>query len=114
MSNGSARARYMRTPRAPISAPTLARSLPPVVYFLRMEDGIIKIGWTGQLGTRISQLGRTWTDILAILPGSLADEKAMHAEFAEHLAHHKEYFHPAPRLLAKVNLIRQGAGVEPI
>ena len=95
----------------PPSLPKLAADLPPVVYFVRTSDDLIKIGYTASLRDRRRSLGVKWDDVLAIVPGTLADEQAAHALFAEYLARGREYFHPAPALVEHINIIRGRLGV---
>jgi len=92
----------------------MADELPPVVYFMRDRDGLVKIGHTTNLAVRRRAFGSGWGHILAIIPGSREDERAMHARFAKHLAHDREYFHPAPELIAYINTLREALGVPPL
>lgn len=92
----------------------LARDLPPVVYFMRTEDSLIKIGFTRDLAQRKRHFGSGWDHILAVTPGTRDDEKTLLARFAEHLARGQEYFHPAPALVDHINTIRETLGVSPI
>jgi hypothetical protein len=84
------------------------RSLPPVVYFVRMPDGIIKIGYSASMETRMTKLGG---DLLALLPGTRDDERAHHERFAHCLDHGLEWFRPEPDLLAYVDTVREGLGL---
>lgn len=102
-----------RSPRR--ETPTgICHDLPPVVYFIRTDDGLIKIGHTTNLATRKRAFGSGWERILAVIPGSRDDEAAEHERFAKHLARGHEYFHPAPEVLNRINEIRQTLGVSPI
>lgn len=96
------------TPSTPIEA---SKDLGACVYFVRTRDGLIKIGYTTQIHNRRHGLGIEWGDILAVMPGTLAHEKACHAMYAEHLARGREYFHPHPDLLAHINQIREHLNV---
>lgn len=101
----------------PVEQPSLTKlcqDLPPVVYFMRTRDDLIKIGHTRDLAARKYHFGSGWTHILAILPGSRDDERAMHHRFADHLARGKEYFHPAPDVISYINGLRAKLGVSPI
>jgi hypothetical protein len=88
--------------------------LPPVVYFIRTEDDLIKIGHTVQLHKRRTRFGSGWRHILAIIPGSREDEAAVHARFSALLARGAEYFHPAPELIEYINEVRAKIGVGPV
>jgi hypothetical protein len=85
--------------------------LGPVVYFIRCDDGLIKIGYTTQLHVRRAVYGKGWDRVLAVMPGTMAHEKACHALHHAHLAKGREYFHPHPDLLAHINEIREHLNV---
>ncbi len=65
------------------------------------------------LAQRKRSFGPGWQHVLAVQPGTLADERALHARFAEHVVSGREYFTPAPDLIAYINEIRLRLGVEP-
>jgi hypothetical protein len=69
------------------------------VYFARQpETGLIKIGTTANKVTaRMKTLGM---ELLAVIPGSLDEEQAMHARFAAWRQGVTERFEPAPELLS--------------
>jgi hypothetical protein len=72
------------------------------VYFAQVgEDGPIKIGYSFNVYSRQSNL-RTASPFeirwLGDVPGSPAEERALHAQFA-HLRIRGEWFEPAPELL---------------
>lgn len=92
----------------------ISREMGPVVYFIRCDDGLIKIGYTTQIHVRRSVYGPGWDRVLAVMPGTLAHEKACHALYREHLAKGREYFHPHPDLLAHINEIREHLNVSPL
>lgn len=103
-----------RTPSRPDSFTRLCGDLPPVVYFIRVDDGLIKIGHTAHLADRKAVHGRGWERLLAIEPGTRDDEAALHRRFASHLARGREYFNPAPELMEYVNNVRVQLGVQPL
>lgn len=74
-----------------------------VVYAMRVDGGIIKIGWTTQLVTRRENLVG---QILGFRPGDYDDEQAIHASLIEHRARGREFYHPTPEVMAVVNDIR--------
>ncbi|GAA0454064.1 hypothetical protein GCM10010361_17660 [Streptomyces olivaceiscleroticus] len=82
----------------------------PVVYFMRRER-LIKIGTSTNLGTRASQLAMR---VLATIEGGESTERRLHARFAPLLAFGREWFHPAPSLIAYINEIRGREGRPPI
>jgi hypothetical protein len=93
----------------------IARDLGPCVYFLRTPDGLVKVGHTGNIAER--KRGQTedgWRSVLAVVPGTLDDERALHHQLTEHRARGREFYHPVPAVLAEVNAIRERAGVPAI
>lgn len=80
------------------------RSTPRHVYFIRDEDGFIKIGSTSHVGSRLKQLQTSSRQRLSVMGshlGSTADEKALHARFADDHAR-GEWFYPSRELLAYI------------
>lgn len=75
---------------------------PGLIYFLRFGDRI-KIGFTTNLHLRMQQIPHD--ELLATVAGTMADEKHLHARFAEHRLHH-EWFAAAPELLAHIEQIK--------
>lgn len=73
------------------------------VYFIRFRDRI-KIGWTGNLRGRLPNLPHE--EILATIPGSMADEKRCHAAFT-HLRENGEWFRVEPDLIQFIADISQ-------
>lgn len=51
------------------------------VYFVRFSDRI-KIGWSGNPGARLKNVPHD--EVLAIIPGTMLDERKLHAAFARH------------------------------
>ena len=88
-----------------------------IVYFAR-HLGYIKIGTTGRLTQRRSHLGFSWADLLAIIPGDRAVEKAHHERFAAFRVDGdglgREHFAPAPALMDYINGLRTQMGVSEI
>jgi hypothetical protein len=79
-----------------------------VVYYLR-RNGLIKIGWSGNLAARMRTLRPG--ELLAVEPGCLHIETGRHHQFAEHRLSNDgngdEWFSPDPELLAHIELIAQ-------
>lgn len=98
----------------PASLSRLSQMLGDCVYFIRCDDGLIKIGWTSNIAQRKRAFGSGWTRILAVVPGSLADERALHKRFAAHRARGREYYNPDAEIVEYVNEIRSRLGVQPI
>lgn len=100
--------------RSEVPLGILARSLPPVVYFMRTRDDLIKIGYTTDLSQRKRHFGSGWDHVLAVKPGNREDEKELHRRFAQHLARGEEYFRPARPIIDYINTLRLALGVKPI
>lgn len=107
---GSLRPRAIGRRETPTS---IARELGPVVYFVRTDSGLIKIGHTVDLANRIKAYGG-WRTLLAVQPGTRDDEHALHVRFADDLAEGREFFRASTGLLAYVNDVREPLGMEPV
>lgn len=85
-----------------------------VIYAIRCPDGLIKIGHTTDLQNRRRHFDSDPTAILAVKPGTYDDEQAAHDALRESCARGREYYRPTPEVLAFVNEIRSGYGLESI
>lgn len=89
---------------------------PTHVYFVKPVGmaGPIKIGCSWHAVERLKTLS-AWSpfplEIILTIPGSYKLEKNIHACFAD-LHSHREWFHAADRLLAAIELLKQGVPVE--
>lgn len=90
------------------------RELGEVIYFMRCADGAIKIGWTANLFVRRRRHSIDLNDLLALMPGTLEDEIALHAEFQPYLRRGLEYYDPAPAIMDRINKLRASMGVPEI
>lgn len=89
-------------------------SLGPVVYAIRTPDGLIKIGFTKRLAVRASALAGL-DKLLAIrLGATFDDEQAIHASLDGLAVRGREYYPPAPEVLAVVNEMRADLHQQPI
>lgn len=85
--------------------------IPRYVYFVRPTGlpGPIKIGCSTKPARRLTELG-VWSpwplEVIAVAPGDLSTEKALHELFADDRWHH-EWFHASPRLAAFVNDLKR-------
>ena len=70
------------------------------VYFL-LSDGAVKIGWTSGLDQRLKQYS-PGARILAVKPGTKADEGKLHKKFAHLKTHRKEWFSHSPQVMEEV------------
>ncbi len=85
-----------------------------VVYAVQFPDGIIKIGCTGDLATRLSAFQADKGALLGFRFGEYEDEQALHASLKAHVARGREWYHPAPEVLAVVNDMRTAFNLPPI
>lgn len=72
-----------------------------MIYFLRLPTGSIKIGYTGDLDSRMKQLRRHYGcdfKIVATMPGGINEEQALHQQFAHLRFGREEQFRPGPDL----------------
>lgn len=85
-----------------------------LIYFVQVDGGgPIKIGYTTNLRTRLSDLqcaNHCRLVLLGILPGSLGDEAALHRRFAAALIH-REWFQPVPELMSFITAEAQSVWV---
>lgn len=86
----------------------------PIIYAARTRDGLIKIGVSAHMDTRLRQIGVTNDDILGFMPGDRAAELAIHRRLRAHRHHGREWYYPTPEVLAVVNEMRTAMGLEPI
>lgn len=74
------------------------------VYFLAAPDGLIKIGYSAKLHSRLRAIKNTSPvalTLLASIPGSKATEQQFHNRFASSRAH-GEWFQPSPDLISVI------------
>lgn len=79
-----------------------------LVYFMRRQDGAIKIGTSVQVEARKRELevASGPLDLLGVIAGSYEMEARLHQEF-RHLRTHGEWFRPGADLLAFINKTTQ-------
>jgi hypothetical protein len=97
--------RSFRKPKGRFSETYIGR-----VYFIGEDTGPIKIGFTRKLRTRLFELrvaSHLDLRVLASIPGSLADEKAMHKRFA-HAHLRGEWFNRTDDLMAEIRSLGGG------
>jgi hypothetical protein len=84
----------------------------PVLYAIRLPDGIIKIGHTADIKNRRKFFGAKPEDILAVLPGTYEQEQELHRQLKPSRARGWEYYHPTEQVLDVVNAMRSRLGVD--
>lgn len=72
-----------------------------VVYAIRLDDGVIKIGCTRNLTKRRGHF--PGGEILGFTFGDEADELQIHHQLHGHVARGREYYHPTAAVLSLVN-----------
>lgn len=74
------------------------------VYYIRRADGDVKIGYSGNVRSRMSALRREHgpIDLLATEPGTRNTERSRHDQFRAFRRPVGEWFAPAPHLLRHV------------
>lgn len=82
-----------------------------VVYYVQV-GGHIKIGWTSRLEQRMRSYPPN-TILLAVHPGSRADEKQLHKRFAVHRSHGQEWYPLVPVILDHIKRVIADHGEPP-
>lgn len=77
-------------------------------------DDLIKIGHTVRLASRRRELGIPWSHVLALHPGTRAEEHALHATLAEHVARGCEWYRPVPPIFDLIDELREQMGLGPV
>lgn len=85
-----------------------------LIYAVLTKDGLVKIGATRDLAQRRHRINGGTAQILAIKPGTRADELAIHHSLRGHAVEGREYYLPTPAVLKIVNAMRAPLGLEPI
>ena len=80
----------------------------PVVYYVQV-GAHIKIGWTTNLQSRMRSYPPN-SILLAVHPGSRADETKLHKRFAHHRTHGREWYAPVPSLLHHIEQMKRQHG----
>lgn len=95
----------------PIPRPAALRLIGEVVYAIRVGE-VIKIGHTNNLAARCNRLQAD--EVLAFVPGTVADKKALHQRLSVDLHHAREWYYPTPAVLSVVNEMREQLGLGPV
>lgn len=103
--------RVAREQEARQSSKSASPASEDVVYYLQI-GGHIKIGWTSNLDQRMRSYPPN-TILLAVHPGSRADEKALHKRFAVHRSHGQEWYPLVPVLLDHIKRVVAEQGEPP-
>lgn len=83
----------------------------PMLYAMRVADGLIKIGCSRD----VSERRRCLTgELLAMMPGDFDSESDLHDDLAPHAHHGREWYNPTPEVIAVVNEMRNYYHLSPI
>lgn len=104
---------FGRRPTGRQTPTELAREVESWIYIVRTRDDLVKIGLTTNLGGRLSAYGG-WSTLLVAWPGDLRQERALHRRFVQARARGREYYYPAPGVLAFVDEQRCDRGIQPL
>lgn len=91
-----------------------ARALGNCVYAVRTPDGLIKIGYTSNIGQRIRGFGSVWADVLLVLSADMDYERAVLARFKPYVARGREYHYPVAEIVDWINDERACMKISPI
>lgn len=84
---------------------------PGTIYYLRC-DGFIKVGYASSLTRRMRQYPPS-SVLLAVRPGSQADEYSEHDLLREHRAWRKEWYHPVQPVMDRIDWVIEQFGPLP-
>lgn len=82
-----------------------------VVYYVRLDEARIKIGFTSNLRPRIAGLRVDSSALMACEPGGKALERVRHDQFRALRINRREEFAPAPELLEWIEIVKREFGV---
>lgn len=104
-------------PERRLTRTAASAALGSVIYVARLDGDLVKVGHTADLVGRVRAL-RWYTqaaqvELLAVLPGTADDEAELHRRLESHRARGREYYHPAPEVMAVVNDMRAQMGRPP-
>ena len=82
------------------------------IYFIQREDGLIKIGQSSDLETRLAQLRKSHGEIavLKVINGDGRRERAVHYQFQQY-NEYGEWFRPDPELVEAIAAIHDGSTI---
>lgn len=88
----------------------LLKGLGPVMYAVQIGE-FIKIGHTIDLSNRMYQYGPAATLLAWATGKTRADELAVHRSLVAHVAQGREWYAPAPEVLAYVKAMQDACGI---
>ncbi len=93
------------------SRKVLLDGLGPVVYAIATFDGLVKIGYSGNMAQRYRSYTRIGQLVAWESGGTPEREAELHALLAPHAARGREWYHPTPEVLAVVYAMREALGI---
>lgn len=87
-----------------------AKTLPGVVYYVRLTGDRIKIGTSRELKRRLASMRVRPADLLAVEPGDVERERERHDQFRHLRQGRLEEFTTSPELEAHIEDVRQSWG----
>lgn len=104
----------MRRPDTHVWRGPLLDSLGPGLYALLTADGLVKIGFSTALGSRIRSYGANARLLAIKLCATIQDETALHGLLAQHAVRGREWYPVVDEVLAVVNDMRADIGLPPL
>ena len=104
----------VRADHKPDTPASVMRELGACVYFIHTADGLIKIGYTTNLGQRLRAYKGGLKRILFAVRGTYDDEQILHARFRPFRARGVEYYHPVPEILDYIDALREARNIPPL
>lgn len=88
----------------------VGHSIGPCLYAIRTEPQVIKIGYSEDVYWRLRRYGVSLSNVLAIVPGTLADERDLHRRLKPYRASGHEFYRVCQPVIDEVNAMREHLG----
>jgi hypothetical protein len=88
--------------------------LGPCIYAVRTQDGLIKIGWSTEVGERVTRIGGVGSILGIRLGATRADENRLHRSLKGEAVRGREWYTDTPPVIAVVNAMRAEMGMPPL
>lgn len=103
--------KWLQEERRPEPPKAKATPVEGTVYVL-LSDNLVKIGWASDLDARMKAYS-PGARILAVMPGTKADETKLHRKYADLKTNRREWFTYHPRVMEEVERIVREHGQPP-
>lgn len=82
------------------------------IYFIQRADGLIKIGYSSNLASRLDQIRKSHGDVvvLKVINGDQRREREIHYQFDQH-REYGEWFRPDTAVVDAINAIHDGSQI---